>query len=207
MEALERPSTPPAATSSPSEVKEPKTLREIIQSLMLVDLDRDPEVVELDAERLRGQLKGKVDDVNRALEFLEAMKNVHEKRIEQERRSIDAYQRNIQGLKSYVVFEMQKEGLKKLPGNRWRFNLMESERLSYDRNATADDFFNLGERFPDLVEQKTSYQFNWGEVQRLDKAGDLPEGIASKKPTAPFIRVYANRPQKPQKSAKAKKEG
>src|SRR5690606_25895031 len=114
--------------------------------------------------------------------------------------------RNISGLKDYVVQEMKRQEFKQLPGNRWRFTLIEGESLSYDREATPEDYYELKERFPGLVQQKTVYSFDWNVVKTLHGAGTIPEGIASKKPKKAHIRAYPNTPKraapKPKKDPK-----
>ncbi len=137
---------------------------------LLRDLDEDMLPEEFDPAALIGDVRDKVDGIRWKInDWKYKAKMIEEEYIHPLQAKIRAIHGKRKRLEAYVLHEMTRLGVEKIPGSMFRVQLQDSPP-SLEIKAAADEMMHMN--YPGLVEMEEIYLWNKDELIDRMKAGE-----------------------------------
>jgi len=140
---------------------------QMLEKLQALDDDMLPE--EFDPAVLIGDIKDKVDAIKWKLNHWEyRAKMIKEEFIAPLQAKAESLKKKHERLTKYVFDEMQRMGVEKIPGNAFRIQIQNSQKVFVEKEpADAKMYLN----YQDLVIQETTYKWRKDEIKSLIEEG------------------------------------
>lgn len=130
-----------------------------------------PEAFAIAAE----ELAGKVDRIKTVVERLTQEEARLRENAADLLRAAQAVKNNCQSLKERVAWTMEQANFQKLPGEKWRLDLMNNApSVEVDREATALE----AEAYPEFVAVEKSYKWNREALKEALQQEDAPSSFS-----------------------------
>ncbi len=133
----------------------------------------DDELLEFDwsdQELLKERIDLKVDGCKYYLDKLKAQIDLLDTYIKEYQQTKKTLQKNLQGFKDFLTFQMNAHSFDKLPGQKWKLSLTKRQSIKPKVEANSTVFL----KYPDLVKREFSWRKK--EIDSAIKQGkDLSE--------------------------------
>lgn len=146
------------------------SLNDILTALTAQD-NGDLVLTEAGQKELAAKLVDKVDNCRFYIDNLNAQsKTIREVYIKELQRAIKINAKEVKRLKDYIVWAMNINGFKKLPGNMFSLSLARKDRLTMVDEAFTKPTDAIYEQFKEFVTRTVTYKWNVAAITKAIKA-------------------------------------